>query len=133
MLHWRLYGLEATAPFTTALLKRRGTFEISIGAFLSSRTLSPFYEEQVQEFLSFVAGGDDLAHAVASFELALYRAQLGDVSEQVVEWPCDPAAVLPVILAGQPLEFGTPGRWRAVVSAGIPERFRIERSQAEVP
>jgi hypothetical protein len=129
---WRIYGLEATAPFTSALLKRCGVFEKSISAFLSSCALSPFYETQVQAFLEFVAAGDDLERAVASFELALYRVQLGDPSEHQIDFTHDPAEVLEAVITGKPLEFGPPGRWRVVVSAGIPDKFRIERHQSRV-
>ena len=79
-----------------------------------------------------MAAGDELDRAVASFELALYRVHLGDPNEHTIEWSHDPAEVLTAVVTGQPLEFGPPGRWRTVVAASIPDRFRIERAEAEI-
>ena len=128
VLWWRLYGLGTTAPFTTALLRQRGTLETRISAFLARRVLSPFYEAQLQEFLDFIATGDDLERAVASYELALYRVQCGDPREYTVEWFQDPAEVLTAVVAGRPPESCRSGRYRTIVSSVIPNKFRIERA-----
>jgi hypothetical protein len=125
---WRLYDMERYCVLTSRLLKARGVYEETVADFVQTHALSAFINEVGESFLLSLAESEDpLLSEVASFELALTRVKRGDSSSYTLDWQHDPAQVLACLV--REILFDpddVAGRARVVVSAAIPEGFRIE-------
>lgn len=118
---WRVFRLAQNCGLTTAALRARGGYDEVFAAI--EPVTSPFIEELSRAFLdAAIALGNELITSVAAFERALLHD--GD-GETIVDWPCDPYAVLDRLLRGAPLPALEMIPHRTLVSRTMPGRFRI--------
>ncbi|HUP60280.1 MAG TPA: DUF692 family protein [Thermoanaerobaculia bacterium] len=121
---WLRFRLDRNCRLTSAILRRRGTYE-PVFASVERAAVSPFIEELSNNFLDAAAAcGDPLVTSVASFERALLR---GERDETTVSWPCDPYAVLGALLQGDEIPNVSAAPHRTIVSSAIESLFRVER------
>jgi len=122
MLWWRELGISRCCPFTTAVLNRRGDFQIAVAAFVRETKGSSLLIEQASLFLEFVStDSDPLVAAVANTEHALIQAKGSDEYEARITWFHEPGAVFDFLLHGTPFDEGA-----------IKGRF-VFRIECEVP
>jgi hypothetical protein len=124
---WRAVGLERSCVLTVAALKRQGTFDETVAAFIRDQGISPYVEELAQDFLVAISSHDDaLIATLAKFELALRGAKLGDRQMHVIAWPGDPIAIMNALMARRPLDVhASRAAYETVVSSEVPGLFYV--------
>ncbi|HEV2722223.1 MAG TPA: hypothetical protein VG323_19550 [Thermoanaerobaculia bacterium] len=124
ILGWQRFRLDRHCRLTAALLRQRGLYDTIVA------TLPPLpYIEQLAEALFEVASacGDPLVASVAAFERAMLR---DEAAEAVVDWPCEPYAILGALLGGGEVPATASAPHQTTVSNAIPGRFRVTRVYA---
>jgi hypothetical protein len=100
---WQGLGLRMHCPLTAQALGRRGRWEAAVDGFARRPGVSEHLHVQSRQFLEGLAGHrDPLIAAVARFERSLLAAD--DRRERddyvVIDWPCDPVALIRALAAG---------------------------------
>jgi hypothetical protein len=102
---WRAFTLRRLCPLTWTALDQRGRLEAVLDR-IGRRALSPFLRLQAVAFTTEATAdagerGDDLVAAIARFEESIVLpGTAGD--HVVIDWPCDPDAVLLALVEGRP-------------------------------
>ena len=127
VLWWRAFGVGRFCPLTSMLLKQRALFDEAITEFVRKRSISPFVEKLGSTFLEDMSQHrDTLVALLARFELALIKVKRGDPAEYIVDWNCDPNAVLRSVLNAESFDFeAARGLFRTTVSRHLPEMFAV--------
>jgi len=125
---WQVSRIERYCVLTSRLLKQRGTFDEVVRRFAASSAVSPFTEILGRTFLAQgVADADPLVAALAGFEAAAIAVRQTGSGTFVIEWDRDPQRVLASVIAGEEPPLPDPKqRYRTIVSAGLPELYRVE-------
>ena len=124
---WRRFDVERLAPLTSRALTHAGRFEDAL-ANLGRDPETPAGMAAVATHLleRHMRDPDPLIAAVASTERALTLVGRGDSTRHEIPWDEDPAPVLGALLAARPLERGTAGAFRVLVSSELPTLIAIE-------
>lgn len=123
---WQIYVLERSCPLTTAALKQRGRYLETVRDFTRRADTTAYRETQASDFLNQMSRHDDrLIREVAQFERALTGAKQGQQAEQAILWQHSPYVTLHALLNDLPLPDETPTTYEVVVSAAIPDLFRV--------
>jgi hypothetical protein len=124
---WRGYDLDRTCVLTVTLLRHRGLFQSAIRQVASQGALSPYIDAFSAQFLAAASQlHDPLVASVARFELALQQVRRGDEATYVVDWPCEPYAVLQALLAGDAVpESPDQQPHRTTIARALPRLFSV--------
>jgi len=128
---WKEHSFRARCPFTAGLLQHHGQLHDEVTRLIRDMPLSPFMEEMARDFLErCTRHPNPLVATLAQFELALTLTSQGDEAEYRITWTHEPYRVLGALLDGR-AEHIEPAdaaqqRYVTVVSAALPERFRVE-------
>jgi hypothetical protein len=122
-LFWRMFQIEAQCRFTSRLLRRLASFEVTVRRYFESHHTSTYVEELSRDFLkSLETHAEPLVRVVAQFELAVLEVKSGSTEVFEMLWDRDPLAVLRSLESSHELPPSEPSElYRLTVDASLPD------------
>lgn len=131
---WRMYQIEAQCRYTSRLLKRLGSFEARVARHFSKFDCSPQIDELSAQFLAAEAAAKEpLVRAVASTELALLRARMGESGVTDTHWDRNPDLVFRALEAFEQMPASEATHYLLRVGRDLPNFLECVRVPTAVP